>query len=230
MRNARTKERKLLSQLLQQDHSGFRGETIQGLLSRTGRAIWEREKPEQSEQREQRFHAVLRKGASGKLNQLLAAIASYELFARLCQDAFDDSIFAMTRRRNKTSPRDLASLPSVQLAAKRIPEIFGSLLELLNPLGLSNRVQETFGTLAEKSSYSVWAECLAEHHHRIQHNKPPEGKNAWFERFDDGSFIIRPIYRRDSPGRNNGSYVHPYRTEPLSSFMTDLKLLETVRP
>jgi len=223
IRNARSKECKLLGRRLQEDSSGFRAELIQGLLSGAARTVWERERSEQ------RFHGVLRKTAGIELLQLLDAVAAYEGFARLCQDAFDDCLFEMTRRRKRTAPRDLATLKSVQIAAKRIPELFELLLVLLDPLGMSSRVRDGFHTLAERGDTSEWVERLVEHHCRIQKNKPPEGKNPWFERFDDSSVFIRPLYRRDSPGKNDGSYVHAYRTEALWSFITDLKLVKDVK-
>ena len=224
VRNARARECKFLAHKLRQDTAGFRGELIAGLLKGKSRAAWEREGSERS------FHAALRQGTGTELRRLLAAVASYEQFSRLCQDAFDDCLFEMTRRRNKTSPRDLAALKSVKVAAKRVSESFDALAESLVHFGLSNRVRDVFGSLADRTTVSGWAERLAEHHFRTQKGKPPEGKNPWFERFDDGSFVIRPLYRRDIPASRDGSYVHAYRTEPLWSFALDLKLAKAAKP
>jgi fatty-acid desaturase len=82
-----------------------------------------------------------------------------------------------------------------------------------------------FGSLAEPGPAAEWAARLAEHHRKTQRLKPPDGKNPWFERYDDGSYIIRPLYRRDEGGRHNDDYVHAYRTGSLWSFVRDLKLV-----
>ena len=96
----------------------------------------------------------------------------------------------------------------------------------LEPFGRSSSFVEDFGTLTENTGVESWVNTLLEHHVRIQRAKPPNGKNPWFERLDDGSVIIRPLYRRSEKGRHDGSYVNAYRTNSLRSFLSDLNMLE----
>jgi len=58
-----------------------------------------------------------------------------------------------------------------------------------------------------------------------QAKKPPDGKNPWFDRFDDGSIAVRAAYTREKGGRHDDQYVHYYRTRPLASFAVTLGLL-----
>jgi hypothetical protein len=102
--------------------------------------------------------------------------------------------------------------------------MFSEVQARLEPFGEAPRFQLTFGSLAEPCAPSEWVARLAEHHRKTQRLKPPDGKNPWFERFDDGSYIIRPLYRRNAGGRHDDSYVHAYRTGSLWSFIRDLKL------
>jgi len=71
-----------------------------------------------------------------------------------------------------------------------------------------------------------WLEALLKHHCDVQAAKPPAGKAPWFDRFDDGSCMIRTAYIRDKGGRHDDSYVHAYRTGALWSFAADLGLVK----
>jgi hypothetical protein len=213
-------EARAITAALLDDSVGFRREVIESLVSDEGRKIWV------NEVSERQLHQTLRRHSPDGLLTLVDAIDAYETFARLCQDAFDDCLVEMTRKRGKTSPRELAQLSSVKLASARVPEIFGEVMERLEPFGETVRLHDLFGTLTERGSEVDWVERLLQHHIKTQRLKPPHGKNPWFERFDDGSFIIRPLYRRDAPGRHDMSYVHSYRTPSLWSFVHDLQLVK----
>jgi hypothetical protein len=214
-----SKERRRLAAQLVADAAGFRRDVIEFLISAAGQELW------QASESERRFHEALRPGARGELQLLLDAISCYETFSRLCQDAFDDALYEMTRQRGKTSAEQLGRLKSVQLASRRVPEMFSEAQARLEPLGEAHRFQAMFGSLAEPGAPAEWAARLAEHHRKTQRLKPPDGKIPWFERFDDGSYIIRPLYRRDEGGRHNDAYVHAYRMGSLWSFARDLKLV-----
>jgi len=84
------------------------------------------------------------------------------------------------------------------------------------------RFQDVFARFGERMPPRQCAESLLDYHVRIQRGKPPNGKAPWFERFDDGSYMIRPMYRRDEPSAQDGEYVYPYRTRSLWSFAMDL--------
>jgi hypothetical protein len=218
IQQAGTQEARFIADLLLQDVAGHRGDLLQFLVSKPGWKLWSQHGDERT------FHAAMRRQAGAELSLLLAAITAYETFARLCLDAFDDMLVELTRTSAKTSPKSLAALPSMKLASQRVPELFGEVMAKLEPFDQVPRFVQSFATLAERGSAVEWVERLAEHHRRVQRSKPPDGKNAWFERFDDGSFIIRPLYRRDEGGRHDESYVHAYRTGALASFAKDLQL------
>jgi hypothetical protein len=216
------REAKVLEDALFAEGAGYRGAVLRFLVSDRGRSVFEKTQSERS------FHAALRNSTDPEFGILLDAIASYETFSRICQDAFDDVLMEMTRRGGtKVTPRDLGTIETVRIACKRLPEIFNELLERLEPFGKTGRFADTFAPLAERTDAASWAERLLEHHVAIQRRKPPVGKSPWFERFGDGDAIIRPLYRREQPGRRDDSYLHAYRTGPLYTFMRDLHLIPT---
>jgi hypothetical protein len=222
--NAGHNERRFMGELLMGDTKGFRRDVLEFLISPAGREALEAADSEQGFS-ERRFHDALRPVAGAELRELIDAISSYETFARLCQDAFDDCLVEMTRQRGRTSPADLGRLKAVQLAASGVPEVFTEVLERLEPFGEAARFRESFGSLAERGGAEEWAERLAEHHRTTQKRKPPDGKNPWFHRRDNETYIINPLYCREQGGRHDDSYVHAYRTQTLRSFALDLKLI-----
>jgi hypothetical protein len=211
-------EAQFLWKSLLNDQKGFRREIMETLVSPAGAETW------RTTRSERQFHRHVRAAAKNELRQLLDAIDAYETFSRLCQDAFQDCLYEMTRQGGKKTPLDqLAVLPSVQVAASTVPDRSPEVLEKLEPVGEAGRFRDIFSDLAERGSAAEWADRLIEHHRKIQRQKPPNGKNPWFERFDDGSLIIRPDYRTDRTGTHDDSYVHLYRTESLWQFARDLR-------
>jgi len=85
--------------------------------------------------------------------------------------------------------------------------VFDSLI----PVNEAVRFQQSFPAFGETSTPEAWVARLLDHHRKVQREKPPAGKNPWFETFDDGSIAVRPMYRRDESARHDGSYVHAYR-------------------
>jgi hypothetical protein len=217
----RKSERQHLEKILLNDEIGHRTEVIMSLLSKQGQTDWKKNNSER------KFHALLRIGASHELVCLLDVIAAYETFSRLCQDAFDDCLCEMTRSRRKVLPRELVRLPSVKLAAQRVPALFKELVEQLQPFDQALRYRDGFSLLAESGTAASWLEQLMKHHRKTQDLKPPDSKNSWVCQFDDGAFIIRPLYYRDQFGQHGDSYVHAYRTRPLWSFIRDLRLVRS---
>jgi len=213
-------EAKVLRDALVIDSAGLRGSVLQFLVSDKGREVFEKTQSERS------FHLALRHSADVNLGILLDAILSYEMFSRICQDAFDDVLVEMTRRNgSKTSPGELGLIASVKKASERVPEMFNELLERLEPFRETARFANTFAPLAERTSAADWVERLLDHHIVTQRKKPPAGKSPWFERFDDGGTIIRPLYRKEQPGRGDDSYLHAYRTRSLYTFARDLRMI-----
>ncbi|WCJ59609.1 hypothetical protein NXS98_00390 [Fontisphaera persica] len=218
--DAGMKEARFISDALLRDDHGFRGEYLEFLISSFGQEIWEKTGSEKE------LHQALKSRASPGLRQLLEAILAYEAFCRLCQDAFQDCLCELTRQgAKKVSVKSLAALPAVQRAARIVPASFTEVMSLLEPVDQAARFRDAFGRLGESSTVSEWVERLMEHHRQTQRLKPPHGKNPWFERFDDGTFIIRPEYRTDEHAQDSQEYVHYYRARSLWQFAHDLHLL-----
>lgn len=132
----------------------------------------------------------------------------------------------MTKKGGTISPVELAKTKGCIKACNQIPTIFDEIDGRLSPYRQSGHFLESFGDFGTKSSVEEWTHLLLSHHLKIQRHKPPNGKNPWFETFDDNSMGIRPKYRRDKGGRHDGSYVQAYRTNSLLSFAADLGMLE----
>lgn len=219
IRQSGEREARFIADRLRTDVGGHRGDVLRFLSSKEGWQLWK------SHADERTFHEGLRRLASPDLVLLLDAIAAYESFARLCHDAFDAVLVELTRNGSKTSASTLVALPAVMLAARRAPVVFETALGKLEPFDLTARFTENFASLAERCSAGEWLQRLDEHHRRIQRSKPPDPKNAWFERFDDGSLIIRPLYQREAGEDNQRRYVHAYRTASLALFAKDIHLV-----
>jgi len=132
--NIGRKETKLILQALLDSEGGFRGPVLEFLVSGPGRDVW------QESESERRFHTALASRCDSSLQELLQAITTYEIYARILQDAFDDCLFAMSRTRGRTSSADLQSLRGVIRAAEKIPPLFGEVIEVLAPFGQRGQV------------------------------------------------------------------------------------------
>jgi hypothetical protein len=222
------REARTIAGLLLSEQGGNRKAILEFLVSAEGQKIRNAIQERNDRQRiwsEREFHAAMRKKADGELEALLAAIMTYETFARALQDAFDDCLYEMSARRGRTPASALARQKNVVRAAKTVSELLAKTAESLTPFGETVRFQDLFDPLAERTSIEGWVHLLLEHHKKVQTAKPPGGKAPWFERMDDGSCVIRPGYLRESGGRGDDSYVHAYRIAPLWSFATDLRML-----
>ena len=205
------------------DSIGFRGTVLRFVASRNGRNILEKTQSERA------FHIGLRDRENNPhLRSLLDTILSYEKFCRFAQNAFTHVLIELGRRDRRTSPKDLAQLSCVRIAAKEIPKMFGAVIEKLEPYHETEHFAQTFASLSEPTNSATWVERLLQHHIDVQRRKPPLGKSPWFERFDDGSVVIRPLYRKPyQVDERDDSYVHGYRTWSLASFAHDLNLRAT---
>jgi hypothetical protein len=218
------KEGKVLIRALERDDDGFRRPLLDFVTSSEGQDILSK-LLSNGAYPEKALHANVRAKADGVLRNLLDTIRLYERFARHLQDAFDDCVYEMSRSKRRLSPRDLKLCKSIEPAASMVPDLFEQLLDALDPYGQVIRFQESFQGIAERQPPEAWVESLLEHHRRVQRGKPPNGKAPWFERFDDGTYLIRPAYLRDEPGLHQDEYVHFYRTGPLFSFARDLGMV-----
>ena len=212
-------EKEMLQGFFAKNGDGSRAEVIRFLVSKQGLSIFSKDFTEKA------FHAALEDRATPETRLLLEAIEIYERFSRLLQDAFEDCLAVMTEKRGPTGPALLAKTEGCRNACQQVPEIFQEISDRLKEYELALRFTESFGSLSEKSGPEDWTRALLEHHIRVQRRKPPNGKNPWFERLDDGSVVVRAGYRKDEGGHHDGSYVNAYRTRPLLSFLSDLKMV-----
>lgn len=213
------KEKEVIKKALFDPSEGYRHEVAEFLISPEGRRAWEASLSELN------FHEELRRNASGDLKALLDAIEKYEKFSRMLQDLFDDCLAEMTRKRAKISLKELASLESAKGAGKNIPKLYMEVTSSLEPLGQALELENRFSGFSDEGKDKDFINQLLEHHIKTQREKPPAGKNPWFERFEDGGVVIRPGYRRDQGGLHDRSYLHFYRTNPLWSFANDLRIV-----
>jgi hypothetical protein len=223
-RRFRKNEAHVIIEALLQGASEHRSQVIRFITSPKGQSCCKNMVEGVLSERE--VHALLFPEANQELKELIRAIQSYEMFSRLLQDAFEDCLFEMTRTRAKTTPSALSKTPGVRKAHERLPELFPEVTDLLSPFGEAARFQEQFADLSARFDIESWVARLIDHHRGIQMKKPPNGKNPWFERFDDGSVVIRPGYLRYSGGRYDDRYVNAYRTGPLWSFVNDLGMID----
>lgn len=226
--DAGLKERRLLASMLVGSEHGFTREVMDFLRSSDGITAYRKvtdHKENEGVWSERSFHQALRAAASPSLKELLRAIDAYEVFARLLQDAFDDCLYVLSERKSRTPVTECAERKLVRKAANRVPEQFAVVTDALAPIGESPRFMRAFQFVAEKASPKDWVQCLLEHHRKVQSAKPPNGKLPWVERFDDGSYMVRPGYLQEEGGIGDDSYVHAYRLSSLWSFAEDLRLV-----
>jgi len=226
--DAGPKERRELVGLIVGLEKGFTREIVDFLRSPGGKEAYKEIRQRNENEHvwsERPFHEAIGREASVGLKELLQAVDAYERFARLLQDAFDDCLFIMSSQKSRSPAAALAESKLVRKAAAEIPEAFGNAADLLSSVEESPRFLQAFQFVAEKQPTKDWVQLLLEHHRKVQLAKPPNGKLPWVERFDDGSYIIRPGYLRDRGGLGDDSYVHMYRLGTLWSFSSDLGLV-----
>jgi hypothetical protein len=212
-------EREALIGILLAEPQSSRAQVVRFLVSPEGQAVLEKTESERE------FHLALLTHVDPDTRDLVETIIAYEDFARLLQNAFDDCLELMTRKSNRTSSTELSGTIGCQIGYLEIPKVFSKVAERLERYGQIQRFLESFKNLSETTTAEHWTNLLLEHHVRVQKQKPPQGKNSWFEKFDDGTAVIRPAYRRYEGGRHDGSYVQAYRTLSLNSFASDLGMV-----
>jgi hypothetical protein len=200
-------------------NDALRGEYAALLTTAEGQAAWQ-----EAEGAEARYHDWLEPQASMPMRQLLKAIRAYERLARVLTDAFDEARWRMTEARIPVDAAWLAKGQALREAVARGTAAFSDALTELGEVepALRLRVEKSLAWVGEPQSMRAFTKQLLEHHARVQHSKPPNGKRTWFDLFDDGRVAIRPGYTLDSFESRSDSYVHTYRTRPIWSFAHDL--------
>lgn len=213
-------ERSVLARMLMSSADSSRNEVMEILVSTNGQAAFTKSMSEKE------FHQTLYAEATEETKKLLEAIQSYETFCRLFQDAFNDCLMTMTSKRGCVHPKELSDLEGCVSAINKVPSIFNEVADHLESHGQLDRFLANFSTFGEKCDATEWIHSLLDHHIKVQRSKAPNGKNPWFERFDDGSVAIQTRYQRSKGGQHDDSYVHMYRTNSLWSFAKDLELVK----
>lgn len=215
-----TAEASCISDMLLDESRIFRRAILAYLTSTEGSRVWL-----DSRFSEKLFHDTLMRQAEPQTLRLLETIAAYETFSQLLTNAFEECLWKMSATKRKVSLKELMGEPGVKKAHDGIPELFIGLCEKLDAYSLAQAFQERFTSIAEKADAASWVQKLLDHHVQVQRAKPPMGKMAWFERFDDGGLMIRPLYIRHEQKIVEEQYVHGYRTNALWSFAQDLKMV-----
>jgi len=226
--DAGPKERRMLASMLVSHEKGFTREVMDFLRSAGGMNAYRKVRERNDTDgvwSERPFHELLRAVSSPALKELLVAIDAYEVFARLLQDAFDECLYTLSKRKGRVPALELAESKLVREACDRLPAQFGIVTDCLYPVGASSRFIQSFQYVAEKTTPKDWVQRLLEHHRKVQVEKPPNGKLSWMERFDDGRYLVRPGYLREEGGIGDDSHVHAYRLSSLWSFAQDLGLV-----
>lgn len=214
-REAKTMQRMLLS-----GGTGFRRQVLEFVASKEGDELLDT-----NEWSERRFHTALKARSGDDLATLLEAIEVYESFSRLMHDAFEDCLFELSNRKQRVGSVVLAEKPAVRRAAESLPRVFPVVRDRLGVINASSRFVDQFGQFFEPMGPKPFVETLLKHHETNQKRKPPHGKAAWFDRYDDGSVAVRPAYLRETGAIGGEEYVHRYRTGSLWMFAHDLKLV-----
>ncbi|HOI55907.1 MAG TPA: hypothetical protein PLP01_11705 [Phycisphaerae bacterium] len=220
------KEARILHEIIRSPGKGFRRQVLDFLAADAGQKLTRpfAEGSESLGSVERRVHEAMSRTAPPELRRLLEAIQAYEHFARLLQDAFDDCRQRLTAVHGKVFPAELEQLEGIRSSCRELPTVFATTHDKLCQAddALAAEFADQFGFASEQSDGKAWVERLIDHHLRIQRGKLPNGKKPWIDRYDDGGLVLQPAYRVEKGGRHDRSYVHGYRTQPLTSFLADL--------
>ncbi len=177
-----------------------------------------------TEGKERKFHSILASQATPSLKAILKGIDAYEGFLGVLHGALDELRRVLTPEASLIPIREIAGRSKVfDKASQACSELFQVARDALAEVGLASRFSTQFEVFSQKLSPHEWLEVLLGHHERVQKQKPPSGKAAWFEH-QNGKAGVRPLYRLDSEPRGEDDYVYFYRTTPLFNFLQSLKV------
>lgn len=156
---------------------------------------------------------------------IVAAIRTYEGFARGLQDAFDvlRGEAAKSDIRGYLVPQ-IASNGAFLKSVEHLDQRFAAAYNVLGELSsdLQSLFDARFGRLAEPMDAKSYALAVCDHHESIQKEKSEDGKRAWFDRIGDDRIYLRHDYRIQPHEIAPASYLHGYRGWPIRSFRADL--------
>jgi hypothetical protein len=158
--------------------------------------------------------------ASPELAIRIGAIEAYERAAQLLYAGFQGLLYVSTGYGTAPVAVDRAGEhPLFERIALALPSALRQASEQLEPLGLSQILEETFATFDAIDSPTSLVDALLEHHVWVQRAK---GRLPWLAIDGLGFRVRRFDYRRtDEPAISDG-YIHPYRARSLNSFLADL--------
>lgn len=176
---------------------------------------------------EKDFYQALRKYGTSELRNLIDTILNYEAFSRVLKDAFDDCCMLMTSSKGFVKTKELAGTKAVKVASEKIPGMFCDVAQALEGYTKeAGRFKSIFERFSVKTDPVGFVDTLIKHHKFVQENKQPDGKAMWVVGNMNDGFAIRMAYRTEHGALMNGSYVHPYRTRPLRSFLVNLGVIK----
>lgn len=211
------KERETIYKALINESAPLRRELLLFLKSSTAQKIW------QIHSSEKMLHKELLSLASEELRQLLLAILNYEHFCRLLQNAFEAVLYYLSEN-SRGKIKEMAELEPVKKASFEIKNSYENVLIHLEPFGENLAFNSSFRHVIHVEHIVDWLHSLLEHHQANQKRKPPAGKKPWCEKVASNEYIIYPKYKLKSEPEFSGEYVNYYRTNPLLSFLQDLKV------
>lgn len=159
---------------------------------------------------------------------LLAAIRSYEAFARRMQDAFDVLRAEASRLDASgfvvpTIARDREFSECAKALSVSFERAHHTLGEVaIKTTSLQNLFAERFAPFAEPLSTADCAFALCAHHEKVQQAKSADGKRPWFDRLGKDRIYIRHAYRESRRPIQPYRYLHEYRGWPIRRFYFDL--------
>lgn len=210
---ARGRERALLRDWLASDEWDIRRE----LIARLGRL-------DETEGERDALRAVRGQSPaiSRELRLRLDAIEAYERVAKLLVGVFDAIRYeCWLSGSTPTSAERMASNELVRDAAASLAAAMAHAEQLLDPLGLGDRLHRDFGEFTEPLPSEHIVELCLQHHEEVQRRKPPIGKRPWFERAP-GGFIGRLGFELTEAPEPRTGYIHPYRVGALCQFIEDV--------
>ena len=171
------------------------------------------------------FLRKLSKSAPTDLNQLLTAIDAYEAFGRSITNAFDGLRYCATS--NGGAPVDAAEFSTAKVAKSALATLGPNVARIRShptllewdKNGLAQAVERFEGVRTVGELF----EATLNYHEQVQHDKPPNGKRAWFERTTRGRVLLRSGYTLREPPDIDADYVHEYRIPTFSRFLAELE-------
>ena len=158
--------------------------------------------------------------ASEELGLRFDAIDTFERVARLLTRSFESLRYLSTARGSTPlAPTDLADMGAISLAATSLPRACEEATRALAKFDLDNAFVAELGDFAQSLTATDYVVAVLARHDRVQYGR---GKRPWFDAVGTG-YVVRSLHRLDVLDTTEDRFVHPFRLEPLRSFVRDLR-------